>query len=243
VRARFPSAKILTYGYNTDVLGLWSNAGRDVLRKHGMDLAYAISNSQPNEAKRPIFFVAHNLGGLITEQALLICLERSESRLQSIASCAAGIVFMGTPHFGYTLATWGYTVARLLDRIWRTNKKLLSALKKRSEVFKVVEEVFQRQLAANGALKHVKIFCFYETVPIDVVGFVVPEESAMMLPHPSCGIDANHMDMTKFTGSNDAGFINLRGVLHEWIKCRVAEASEEILTDDRERIVQIHKFL
>jgi hypothetical protein len=218
VRAQFPSARIITYGYDAKVLGLWSNASRDVLRGHGKALAYAISNSRPNETKRPIFFVAHSLGGLVTEQALLICLEPSEPRLQSIASCAAGMVFMGTPHSGSTLATWGYTVARLLGQIWSTNKELLSVLKQKSEVLKAVKEVFQRQLTANGSLKHVKIFCFYETVPVDVVGFVVPEESATMLPHPNCGIDANHMDMTKFTSSNDAGFISLKGVLDDWIK-------------------------
>jgi pimeloyl-ACP methyl ester carboxylesterase len=238
VRARFPSARILTYGYNTDVLGLWSNAGRDVLREHGMGLAYAISNSQPNEAKRPIFFVAHSLGGLITELALLICLERSEPHLQSIAFCAAGIVFMGTPHSGSSLTNWGYTVAKLLDRIWRIDKKLRSALKQRSDVLIGVEELFQAQLTADGALKHVKIFCFYETVPVDAVGYVVPRESATMSPHPSHGIDANHMDMAKFTGSDDAGFISLRSVLHEW-----SSRAEEMLIDDQERIVQIHKFL
>jgi hypothetical protein len=88
-------------------------------------------------------------------------------------------------------------------------------LKQRSEVLKAVKEVFQQQLTADGALNHVKVFCFYKTVAVDVVGFVVPEESATMLPHPNCGIDADHMDMTKFSSSHDAGFINLKGVLDD----------------------------
>ena len=218
VRAQFPSARIISYGYDANIVGLWKNASGDGLRGHGKALAYAISNTRPNEAKRPLFFIAHSLGGLVTEQALLVSLEPNEPRLKSIVPCTAGIVFMGTPHSGSSLAEWGYTLARLLDRFWRANKELLSVLKQRSEVLKAVEEVFQRQLTAEGALKHVKIFCFYETVPVDMVGFVVPEESATMLPHPNCGIDANHMDMTKFTSLHDAGFTNLKGVLDDWIK-------------------------
>ena len=218
VCARLPSARVISYGYDANVVGLWQNASGDVLRGHGKALAYAISNSRPDETKRPLLFIAHSLGGLVTEQALLISLEPNEPRLQSIAPCTVGIVFMGTPHSGASLAMWGYTLARLMNWIRRTNTELLSVLKQRSEVLKAAEEVFQHQLTADGALKHVKVFCFYEIVPVDVVGFVVPEESATMLPHPNCGIDANHMDMTKFTSLHDAGFINLRGVLDDWIK-------------------------
>jgi hypothetical protein len=227
LRTQYPTARIITYGYDANVIGLWKNASGDGLRGHGKALAYAISNSRPNEDKRPLFFVAHSLGGLVTEQALLVSLEPGEPRLRSIPTCTAGVVFMGTPHSGSHLATWGYTLARLLDRVWRTNKDLLSLLKQRSEVLKAVEEVFQRQLSADGLLNNIKIFCFYETVAVDVVGFVVPEESATILPYPNCGINANHMDMTKFTSAQDAGFVSLKGVLDDWVRRGKEQATQE----------------
>jgi hypothetical protein len=227
VRAQFPQARVISYGYDANIVGLWKNASGEGLRGHGKALAYAISNSRANEATRPLVFIVHSLGGLVTEQALLIALEPNEPRLRSIAACTAGIIFLGTPHSGSYLATWGYTLARLLDRFWRANKDILSVLKQKSEVLKGVEEVFQRQLTSDGALHHVNIFCFYETVAVDVVGYVVPEESATMLPHPNCGINANHMDMTKFTGLHDAGFINIKGVLDDWIRRRAQEAACE----------------
>ncbi|KAF2438446.1 hypothetical protein P171DRAFT_423656 [Karstenula rhodostoma CBS 690.94] len=230
LRAKFPTARIITYGYDANVIGLWKNAGGEGLRGHGKALAYAVSNSRSGKDKdtRPLYFVAHSLGGLVAEQALLISLEPADPRLHSIAKCTAGIVFMGTPHSGSYLATWGYTLARLLDRIWRTNKELISLLKRESEVLRAVEEIFQRQLATDGMLHHVKVFCFYETVAVDVVGFVVPEESATILPYPNCGIDANHMDMSKFTSLRDAGFISLKGVLDNWIEEGKEEAACEI---------------
>lgn len=81
-------------------------------------------------------------------------------------------------------------------------------------MLKGVEEVFQWQLTANRALSYIRIFYFYKTVTIDIVGFIVPEESATILPHPNCGINANHIDITKFTSLNDAGFISVKGVLN-----------------------------
>lgn len=231
LRTQYPTARIITYGYDANIVGLWKNTSGDGLRGHGKALAYAISNSRPKEDNRPLYFVAHSLGGLVTEQALLVSLEPGEPRLRRIAACTLGVVFIGTPHSGSYLATWGYTLARLLDRVWRVNKELLSLLKQKSELLRAVEEVFQRQLNSDGMLHHVKIFCFYETVAVDVVGFVVPEESATMLPYPNCGIDANHMDMTKFTSRHDAGFISLKGVLDDWIGRGKEEAVGNIPLD------------
>jgi hypothetical protein len=42
-------------------------------------------------------------------------------------------------------------------------------------------------------LRYVKIFCFYETVAVDAVGFIVPEESAMILLYSNCGINTNYI--------------------------------------------------
>jgi hypothetical protein len=105
LRAQFPTARIISYGYDANIVGLWKNASRDGLCRYRKALAYAISNSRPNKAKRPLFFIAHSLGGLVTEQALLVSLEPNEPRLQSIPACTAGIVFMGTPHSRSYLAT------------------------------------------------------------------------------------------------------------------------------------------
>ncbi|KAL6708923.1 hypothetical protein ACN47E_002330 [Coniothyrium glycines] len=139
---------------------------------------------------------------------------------------------MGTPHGGSYLADWGYTVARLLNHLRQANAGTLALLKRKSEVLRAVEEVFQGQISVSGQLSHVKIFCFYETVAVNVVGYVVPEESAVVYPHPNCGIDADHMDMTKFSSQNDPGFINLKGIILDWNQQRskdpVQEATQEL---------------
>ncbi|KAF1938286.1 hypothetical protein EJ02DRAFT_28375 [Clathrospora elynae] len=114
MRTQFPSARVTSYSYDANIVGLWENAIGEGLRGYGKALAYAIANSQLNETKRPLFFIAHSLGGLVTEQALLVCLEPNEPCLCEIVACTAGIVFLGTQHSGSYLAMWGYTLARLL---------------------------------------------------------------------------------------------------------------------------------
>jgi hypothetical protein len=70
-------------------------------------------------------------------------------------------------------------------------------------------------LTSDEALRHVKVFCFYETIAVDVVGFVVPKESATMLLHPNCGIGTDDIDITKFISSSNAGFINIQNDLDD----------------------------
>ncbi|KAJ5023703.1 hypothetical protein PSV08DRAFT_161929, partial [Bipolaris maydis] len=106
VCTQFPSARVIIYGYDADIVGLWKNASGEGLRGYDKALAYAISNSRPDETKRPLFFIVHSLGGLFIKQAILVPLDPSESLLQSAAPCTAEIMFMDTPHSGPDLAKW-----------------------------------------------------------------------------------------------------------------------------------------
>jgi len=55
-------------------------------------------------------------------------------------------------------------------------------------------------------------------VAVSGVGKIVSDDSARMRQYPSLSIHANHMDMTKFSGRDDAGYISVRDVLREWVK-------------------------
>jgi pimeloyl-ACP methyl ester carboxylesterase len=193
----------MTFGYDADVVRLWGMAGSNNLRNDGKDLAFDVSNLRTKCEDRPVIFVAHSLGGLVCEQALLICRE-GDPELEQLFLATRGIIFMGTPHGGSHLAVWGYTVAKYLDVVRRTNKDILRVLKQNSEVLVGVEQQFQQLLQRPEV--QIKIFCFFESVQVIGVGWIVTEQSAVLSQYQNQSIAANHMDMTKFVGRQDSGY-------------------------------------
>lgn len=211
-------ARIMTFGYDADVVKFWGMAGSNTLRDHGKSLAYAVADQRSEDEDRPIIFIAHSLGGLVVEQALLLGNKTNPelARIHKVFTSTVGILFMGTPHSGSHLAIWGRTLAEYLYKIRRTNREILGVLQQQSEVLIAVEEDFQTMLKSPNI--SIRIFCFYEAVAVTGVGKIVPTESAVLRQYPNNSIDANHMDMTKFGGGNDAGYSSVRGVLKEWLK-------------------------
>ena len=64
-----------------------------------------------------------------------------------------------------------------------------------------------------------KVYCFYEALKMnDTVGKIVERESAILPAYDNCSINADHRNMTKFTGRADAGYCQVRGVLERWIQ-------------------------
>jgi hypothetical protein len=108
---------------------------------------------------RPIIFVAHSLGGLVVEQALLTSRNSNDPDLNLILNYTFAIAFMGTPHGGSGLADWGSVLTRMISFIAPTNRDIVKALERDSETLAAVEEDFQQMLIG----KRIEVFCFYES--------------------------------------------------------------------------------
>lgn len=165
----------MTFGYDADVVRFWTMASSNRLVDHG--------NS------RPITFVAHSLGGLVCEEALVLSDKRQD--LRSILANTLGIIFMGTPHGGSDLAGWGLTVAKYVNVFRGTNKDILKNLQPGSSDLQKVEEDFQHMLRRDDI--KLRIFCFYEALKLnDMVGKIVESWSATLSTYNSCSINADH---------------------------------------------------
>ena len=220
-----PTARIMTFGYEADVVKLWGVPGSNTLRDHGKNLASDVSDQRRSCRERPIIFIAHSIGGLVCEQALLICRE-GEADLEKVFHSTRGIIFLGTPHGGAALAKWGHMFAKYLKVIRYTNPAVLGVLERSSEVLTAVQQQFQQILLKPNV--SIKIYCFFEEKPVVGIGTIVPQESAVLNQYPNQSIGANHMDMTRFSGRNDAGYQRILNRVRDIVELGIFPAAIEI---------------
>ena len=86
-----------------------------------------------------------------------------------------GILFVATPHAGSSLATWAARLAKSLNIVKRTNSDLVAVLRDDSEVLERIQNEFPNMLRRReeDGQSPVKITCFYEELPMEILGDVV----------------------------------------------------------------------
>src|ERR1700712_5127662 len=110
-----------------------------------------------------MIFVAHSLGGLVTQFALNLSFQSPEEDIRSIEKDAIGIIFMGTPHNGSDYASWGTFATTMTKWLKESNSNIIAVLNPESEVLAIVQKGFQRLLSNRAqSLDKIKIICFFE---------------------------------------------------------------------------------
>ncbi|KAI9858313.1 MAG: hypothetical protein M1813_007588 [Trichoglossum hirsutum] len=219
---KLPQSRIFTFGYDTDVYDWRTMVSKNRIGNHAKNLLATLAAYREidDTNDRPVIFVAHNLGGLVCEDALLASRNSAEDHLQNILKYARGIIFLGTPHSGSGLAQWAQLLAKSIGLIEQANPQILETLQADSEVLARIQTDFHNMIRvrANNKDQHIDITCFYEELPLPGIGEVVPMHSAILPAYVSMGIHSDHMHMTKFEFEDDLGFINIAGELQRWVK-------------------------
>jgi len=143
------------------------------------------------------------------EQALVISRGSYLEGVQLVLESTVAIIFMGTPHAGSDIATWGKVLNCLWSIVRKTNKEILRNLEPSSEVLAELQQEFHTMLEGRRrqGKRFIELFCFFEELAVPLVGQeIVPKSSAILPAFPCQGIHANHMDMAKFSSRNDVGF-------------------------------------
>ncbi|CAP86703.1 Protein SERAC1 [Penicillium chrysogenum] len=208
-------ARILTYGYDAYVLRK-SVASSNRLRDHATNLLNNLTTDRAscNASSRPLIFIAHSLGGLVCKMAILLSRNNPDTHLRELFTSTKGVIFMGTPHKGSWIADWSKIPAKALGIMKSTNKGLLTVLETENQLIQSLQLDFMSMLRGSGNLK---VTCFYEELPLPMVGQVVCKESATLDGYNSIGIHANHSAMVKFASKEDNGYKSLLGELQRWM--------------------------
>ncbi|KAI1620006.1 hypothetical protein EDD37DRAFT_569847, partial [Exophiala viscosa] len=214
-----PSARILTFGYDAYIVRK-GKAVTNQLMDHSLDLLNALTlcRQSPQASSRPLFFVAHSLGGLVCKDAILHSRNNADAHLRAVFDSTAAIAFLGTPHAGSDLASWARLSAKALGVFKSTNTDLLSVLQASSEVLHRIQNDFVsmlRDLASKQ--RSLNITCFWESQPMPLVGKIVDRTSATLPGYNAISIHANHRDMVRFHAAEDPGFVSVLGELRRWV--------------------------
>ena len=170
---------------------------------------------------RKIVFVAHSLGGLVTQDCLNLSRSNAEKHLQQISCCTIGIVFLGTPHHGADTAAWAKFGATIANTIKHVNTDIVSVLKPGSEMLARVQDGFHNLLRLRrDENSEIAVTCFFEELPLPIgmVRFLAPSlliervdqfqvvdmQSAILPGYPSYGIHANHIVSDTLLGSRSS---------------------------------------
>ena len=144
LRHDIPSARVLLFSYNSSIL---SNASSAHVASHAITLCDRLKNLRlkDEEKHRPIIFVAHSLGGLLVEQALVEA--TVNPRYRCLKSSTRGLVFFATPHRGGKGAGVAEAAARVCSTFTGQPKnKLLESLKDNSLITQLASDQFRNQL-------------------------------------------------------------------------------------------------
>lgn len=226
MRDLFPHAKYgarsLIYEYDAEGLttpgaltvnGIYDEA---VTLVNYLESDRALSNAED----RPIVFVCHEFGGILVKRALAYSRSKSGvnvEHLRSIYRSTTGIIFIGTPHHGFTKDTV------LLSHSNDENgpSQFLLTLLEGSEALREVTDQFA------PLLKEFRIYNFWEknkTIFAKHSAYIVERASAA--PNwdvDQCGIGTTNSRLAKFSSRSSPGYRLVLATLEKYIKAAPRE--------------------
>ncbi|KAI9861261.1 MAG: hypothetical protein M1813_005434 [Trichoglossum hirsutum] len=100
LKGDFPKARIVTFGYNTNITRGYHAAHQGNIFSYARDLLYGLEEKRRKAAGRDLVFVAHSLGGILVKEALRRSETDPDPKINKIFASTTGIFFFGTPHRG-----------------------------------------------------------------------------------------------------------------------------------------------
>lgn len=124
---------------------------------------------------RPIIFIGHSLGGLVIQKALLHSDGSPDELYSDVVNSTAGVVFLGTPHRGSNLASWGGLGADFVHIVKDVNQAIVKMLRPDCRILFQLRDSFIKLVIrrAENRPHALKIKCYSEELGITLIGKVL----------------------------------------------------------------------
>jgi pimeloyl-ACP methyl ester carboxylesterase len=238
-------ANVLVYGYNADVFSTAKDhsPNDNFTHQQAETLVADLTQFRINHGTkhRPIIWVVHSYGGILTKSALLYSEGLNNDKLNDhrlIRVCTYGIVFLGTPHAGSDIAAWGRVLqfmAGFVPRKWFDSEPvLLKTLKRDSETLMDINSRF------TNIINDFHVHMVHENHKTDIKGTkyvshgIVARSMSLLTWHrvkvvdsqsagpriPGVayyGIEADHTTMCRFDSENAPGYVTVSTAIRTWV--------------------------
>ncbi|KAI1423348.1 hypothetical protein F5Y12DRAFT_798577 [Xylaria sp. FL1777] len=212
----FSDARIMTYGYDSHITHWFKGPAMQLdIDQYGEGLLNAMEACRRDDPHRPLIFIVHSLGGLILKDALRRARSSSEERFKHVYNSIKGLLFFGTPHRGGSYVELGLTVRRIAALAgFNANDKVLRSLSFDGTHARILREEFALVLKDLNP----RLFIFQEGLGVSgfgpLSGKVVEDfSSALDVGEQKETIVANHINMCRFNGEDDDGYVKVKGAL------------------------------
>ncbi|OIW34693.1 hypothetical protein CONLIGDRAFT_658495 [Coniochaeta ligniaria NRRL 30616] len=200
-----PGCRVYTYGYPSQVA--FSTSFAEV-QEYSRRLLSSIRDVQEDRDQgiRPLIFICHSLGGIVCKQALVLAHE-DDMFYGKLLSSVTGIVFMGTPHKGSSVANLGSVVGRIVNTCVATSTATLQSKAIRTDLLDYLnsDSKVLRDLAVSvrNRLQDLTVVSFYETEALSPLSAMIVDQASSVLSIPReevIPLYANHRDICRFDG-------------------------------------------
>ncbi|KAL2129397.1 hypothetical protein VTI74DRAFT_7841 [Chaetomium olivicolor] len=214
-----PSARVLTYGYDTRIRH-WVGppVNRNTVYDMSWDFLVAVESERRTDPSRPVLFVAHSLGGIIVKEMLRRSrgCRTGQTHLHGVFKSTIGIIFFGTSHAGADPRGFLHRIAeRVIEATgFRVNQQIVSALLPSSERLRELRDEFGPMAQEQDWIIH----SFQEQVGVALLkNEKVVDDTSSYLNVPGTEvpehIGRNHMEMCRFTGLDDVEYKKVAAAL------------------------------
>jgi len=168
-----PHARIISYGYESEVIKMFAPSNKNNILWHGQNLLAEVQRVRSQVCRftdltitkitnlafqqnpeRPAVFVCHSLGGILAKEALRLSrAARYQPHLQGLYDSTYGVIFLGTPHRGSIWAPWGALMGNLTKLALQSpNTALLKSLEVDSMALEMLASDFSNMIREDIAV-------------------------------------------------------------------------------------------
>ncbi|KAK9853656.1 uncharacterized protein MYU51_004997 [Penicillium brevicompactum] len=151
------------------------------------------------------------------KNAIISATQESSPHLD-IGASTAGIIFLGTPHYGCKVAQWSNIILALYSPFQTIERRIVTSLATEADELDDRLHEFTRWINHQG----VPVVCFYETTKTDYSKLpgalkklgevlVVPQQSACITGLDHTKLDTDHSKMNKYFGEKDPSYRQVFG--------------------------------